>query len=302
MLTRIDKVSQPVLLLLLTTLVSTLSIAQEVAAPIRKAAVIAEASLASAKAASISAMCFSPDTARAITIKANYSLTLRDPHTGNPILDLGQFNGILACAASPSGESFAAIAKLEAPHLLVLDKDNTTLLSIQPPYRNFHYLVPKTVAFSPGGRFLAFQYPYLEPRRTTTPATSVHVWDVASGTELLELKPFPNGFSDLWISADGRTLAGASNNGHVAIWDMQSKEQRNRIELPQPQAAVIALSEDGGLLAAAQGMTIWVWDVASKTLVATYDSAGEIVGIGLTAERLVFGDRQGRISVKALKP
>jgi WD40 repeat protein len=58
------------------------------------------------------------------------------------------------------------------------------------------------------------------------PDKCVHVWDLGTGTEASRLGPLPDAPFGLAVSPDGKTVAAASHDGHLLLWNTQNGESR----------------------------------------------------------------------------
>ncbi len=166
----------------------------------------------------------------------------------------------------------------------------------------------KTLAFSPDGKGLTLLEPGLDLKGQTAVSLKVRRWDVASGKELGS----PERFSDLpvfgTISPDGKTLAIATAQKAVVLWDLASWRELRRINLGGSLlefASQLTFSPDGKMLAVkAGGQPIGVWDVAEgKELRRLGEGRQEGVvagmlhsGIGLALGRLVFAPDGRRLA------
>ncbi len=82
------------------------------------------------------------------------------------------------------------------------------------------------------------------------------------------------------VSPDGRTLATASSDQTIILWDLPEGQVRQRLEGHFDQVNTLAFSPDGRLLASAAGPTdpsVRLWDVARGQVVGALE--GHIAGI-----------------------
>ncbi|MGA3167229.1 MAG: hypothetical protein ABSF14_14065 [Terriglobia bacterium] len=164
-----------------------------------------------------------------------------------------------------------------------------------------------SIAVSPDGKLLA----------TASADHTVRIWDVRTGkaTQSLEFKLDPSSiFSSLEAGSlagrmfgkvtavvfnpDGRSVAAATNEGTIVLWDVASGQEICRlpehlqktkkrggvsISLPRHGIDALGLSPDGRFLAAAEaaeekvGGTVRVWDVASRQEIQTFKGLAENV-------------------------
>jgi WD40 repeat protein len=75
-------------------------------------------------------------------------------------------------------------------------------------------------AFAPGGRILATGGGYTAHPWPVNPAGDVRIWDVRTGRLLARLDRHWGAVSDVEFAPDGRTLATASYDGTIKLWDV----------------------------------------------------------------------------------
>jgi RNA polymerase sigma factor (sigma-70 family) len=98
--------------------------------------------------------------------------------------------------------------------------------------------------------------------RAGPPAASVFVWDVSRGKLMRRLDGLPPLSAPVVLAPDGRTLAAASPDGTVTLWETATGKERVRLRtgVAGPLTA-LAYSPDSALLVAAgPGQTLWCWD------------------------------------------
>lgn len=133
----------------------------------------------------------------------------------------------------------------------------------------------ESIAFSPNGKLFAAgtngasgELP--EPGE-------LHVWDAASGKELHiwkareDIQPGENrvSASGIAFSPDSRTIAIASSDSKVRLWDVATASLRRTIAGHQKAVRSVAFSPNGRWLgSAAQDRTVRIWDTQSGQQVA----------------------------------
>jgi RNA polymerase sigma factor (sigma-70 family) len=112
--------------------------------------------------------------------------------------------------------------------------------------------------------------------------STIHLWDVKSGTNLRQLKGFRGRTRTLVFAADGRALVSGGLDNTVRVWDTDTGKELRRIEVGHPVEG-LAISADGKTLACAG------WDVASTVSVRETDTGKELhryrlpLGVGQVA-------------------
>jgi WD40 repeat protein len=106
------------------------------------------------------------------------------------------------------------------------------------------------IALSPDGTMLA-----------TADIGVCHLWDVATGKELRQLKGGRGWLEGIALAPDGKTLAGGDATGMLYLWDTATGAQLRRIESKQEALWSMAFSPDGQRLATGDGRgTLCLWD------------------------------------------
>lgn len=166
----------------------------------------------------------------------------------------------------------------------------------------------KALAFSPDGKELTLLEPGLDLTGKAALSLKVNRWDVTTGKDLSS----PGKFTDVplfgTMSPDGKTLAVATAQKEVILWDLAGWREVRRITLGGELlefASQLTFSPDGKLLAIKAGsQPIGVWDVAEgKELRRLGEVRQEGVvagmlhsGIGLALGRLVFSPDGRRLA------
>jgi RNA polymerase sigma factor (sigma-70 family) len=118
------------------------------------------------------------------------------------------------------------------------------------------------VALSPDGRTLACGV----IGRTDTPRgrdSAIHLWEVASGREILRLDPHATGAAALTFSRDGKTLISGMDNGTALVWGLPGAAQGRRMR--------------GGKLTPEELATAW-GDLRGEDAAKAYSAVWTLVG------------------------
>ncbi|MBC7222238.1 WD40 repeat domain-containing protein [Candidatus Bipolaricaulota bacterium] len=162
------------------------------------------------------------------------------------------------------------------------------LRSTENPEGTAHTGWVRCVAFSPDGKYVA----------TSGCDGYVRIWDVQTLRLVQKIRGGINVYS-VAFSSDGKYLAWGNNPGEVRLATVGDWKEVRVIPVKNP-AFCVAFSLSGRYLAAAGHQKIlWVWDVASGTLVRQFSGhEGRIWGLCfLTETRLVTTGEDGTFRV-----
>jgi len=106
---------------------------------------------------------------------------------------------------------------------------------------------------------------------------AVSTWDIDSGTEKVLANPTSGGLTAAAGSRDGRVFAVADSVGRITVWDADRYKQMQTIETDDAEIGTMALSSDGGLLAADGARAPRVWKLGAGPLhMWTLSEAGRV--------------------------
>jgi len=128
------------------------------------------------------------------------------------------------------------------------------------------------IAFSPDGRRLASTGVAPRDKGGTKRKQQVSLWDVATGERVRAWEGHDGYLMSVAFAPDGRTLAAASSNGAVDLWDPDNGELRRRLRAPDFELSAsgyvfVAFAPDGKRLAVAQSDgALRLWNPLDGTL------------------------------------
>jgi len=199
-------------------------------------------------------MVLSPDGRMLAASDDNQDDTVRlwDLATGEerPVLPHGDV--VLAIEFSPDGRVLAT-ASFEGEARLWDVETGRQLALLQHP----GFMV--AMAFAPDGHTVA-------TRSTAgTRDAAIRLWNAATGKQRALLQTSSQSVSDVAFSPDGRTLAGALDDGTARLWDSATGEERAVLRAPA-EVNRVAFSPDGRtLVTASTDGTARLWDSATRT-------------------------------------
>ncbi len=121
------------------------------------------------------------------------------------------------------------------------------------------------LAFSPDSRLLVScgENPSdLRRLQQRSPTDCVFVWDVAAGERLLKLpEGLAIGAGSVSFAPDGRTLATASADGLLRIWEIATWTVRAEFRGHRDRVSALAFAPDGRLLSGSMDTTVLSWDL-----------------------------------------
>ncbi|GLS24284.1 hypothetical protein GCM10007874_73060 [Labrys miyagiensis] len=103
-----------------------------------------------------------------------------------------------------------------------------------------------------------------------------HLWDVASGHEIGQLKTNER-IQSVAFSPDGNHIATASLDGRIIIWDIESRRQTVQLKSRDAALLNVQFSPDGRVLSSASlHGTSQLWDTESGSQLAAFKTSGKM--------------------------
>jgi WD40 repeat protein len=239
-----------------------------------------------------------------------------DPTTGKELFKLEGPRLLKAVAFSPDGKVLATG-----------DEQATVRLWDVATHQQLHEMDVQSgaeslsLAFSPDGKTLACAGAWneggvpkgitinLQKRVTITGKEGflVLLWDVASGKEARRFSGLKDQIKTVAFAPDGKTLAAASRDGRIVLWEAATGKELlhilahpNHADAPFAAAPCLAFSPDGKKLASAgTDRTIRVWDVTNAKELAKFEGDGAIhaLAFGRDGKTLISGSADTTVLV-----
>ena len=210
---------------------------------------------------------FFPDGTKIVTVNRDNTIRIRDAESGKELQKLeSQTQGTWYVDFSPDGKRMISSGNDGTAQIIEVGSGKV-LHVLRGHIGNGPYMPARVifVAFSPDGKKIV----------TTGIDETARIWDADSGKELLtldlgkELQQREVGqivaVNSATFSPDGKKVATAAQHGVTAIWDAESGEIVQKLDVQKETVNSIAFSPDGTKIVTVSGYEwiIRIWDAES---------------------------------------
>jgi WD40 repeat protein len=216
-------------------------------------------------------------------------LKLWDAETGAPLCAINTVREPVSGLAFSPDDKWLAAVSLRGPVTL---SDSTTG-GPRCTFEDLHAGNVECVAFSRSGRRLA----------SSGEDRIVHVWDAATGREVLGLRGHGERCGCVAFSPDGRRLASASSDKTIRIWDGTPLRGDEGHETPTftehgDEIRSVAVSQDGSQRIASAGGDgpVKVWDGPTRRVTAEFIKHTDFSGHALVVFGVAWRPKSGLIA------
>ena len=202
----------------------------------------------------VQSLAFSRDGRWLATENSSDGVSLRDPTTGQEILELPSdkplgplgSNWVYSIAFSPDGRWLASGVDDKTVRLWDV-KTGRKVRDLTGLRRPVIY-----IAFSPDGRLLA----------TGDDSKTIRIWDASSGEQVYKLSGHKKAVYAVAFSPNAHWLASASADKTVKLWDLTTGREVHALSGHENVVTSLAFSPDGRwLVSGSWDKTIKIWDV-----------------------------------------
>lgn len=201
----------------------------------------------------IADVAYSPDGQFIATVTLTDGLFIWDAHTGELSRQMGNINNLVSVAYSPDGQFIATGTYHDVP-----ERNIVFIRSVQTgeTIQTFQH-ISLSLEYSPDGQFLASAW------------EGVRVWDAQTGEEIANF-PYEDYINDVEFSPDGQSLAVATYNNAVDIYDVATMTRLDTIKAFENLTNSVAYHPNGGILATSNTLNeraLRWWDAETYELV-----------------------------------
>jgi WD domain, G-beta repeat len=202
--------------------------------------------------------------------RATYSVKAWDGPSGALKQSLANQTGPVAF--SPDGNTLATIPLSNGPRGISLWEMQTGALKQTLSQELFVYPYSvRDVIFSPDGNMLIIG------TGVQSQSGEVALIDARTGTLQKRLTGHADIVQRVAISPDGKTLASASLDETVILWDLQTGQPKQTLKAGHPVS--VSFSPDGQILANGTSSGVRLWNVQTGELKQTVEAQGPVVAI-----------------------
>jgi WD40 repeat protein len=141
-------------------------------------------------------------------------------------------------------------------------------------------------SFSPDGQRLA----------TISPFGDVHVWEIASGEEVVKTKVPSSSTHSIEFSPDGKTLAVVASGGTVWLLDAASGKSRLPDAVHVEEVKRVALSADGKRVLSSSERNMILWNAEEQTSLFVTSVLGPSIALSPDGKRVTARSTVGMLS------
>lgn len=213
--------------------------------------------------ATVSSVAFSPDGKRIASADHDWKIVIRDVATGDHIRTLSGHNGpVYTVAFSPDGRYMASGGYDQTFHVWDLETGKAA------PQFEKEIDTVNQIAFSPDGQLFA----------SGCVDGSVRIWDRKTAQMRQRLTGHATAVQAIAFSGDGRHLVAGAADGTLRLWEQDDAGEWRPAPTSEivpgsdPISAVAFLAADRQIVSGSRGGTVRIHDVASGTLVRSFDA------------------------------
>jgi WD40 repeat protein len=128
--------------------------------------------------------------------------------------------------------------------------------------------------------------------------TTVKVWHLATGKELLQLKGHKGTVRSLCVTADGTKVISGSSDCQIMVWNLTTGEKLFTLSGHTGRVRGLAVTSDSQyLISASEDCTLKIWDLHQQMAIATVRGADAFwcCALALDSQIIAVGDYSGQV-------